>query len=47
MTGALVTSSVWKNVASETCETSTIIPSWFISRTTRRPKSVRPSWGCS
>ena len=42
-TGAFETSSTSAIVSSETCETSTSIPSRFISSTTSRPKSVRPS----
>ncbi len=41
-TGAKVTSSTSRNVFSETCETSIIMPSRFISRITSRPKCVRP-----
>ena len=42
ITGADDVSSASKNVLSETCEMSTIIPSRFISRTTCLPKSVSP-----
>ncbi len=38
--------SVRKNVLSDTCEISTIIPSRFISYTTSLPNSVRPSLVC-
>ena len=44
MTGVVVTSSTSWNVLSETWEMSTIMPRRFISRTTCRPKSVRPLW---
>ena len=40
--GAREVSSASSIVSSETCETSTIIPRRFISRTTARPKSLRP-----
>lgn len=43
-TGARVVSSASKNVLSETCEMSTIIPRRFSSRTTSLPNDVRPSW---
>src|SRR5882724_10627481 len=33
-----------QNVLSETCDTSTIIPNRFISRTTSRPNSLNPLW---
>ena len=42
ITGALVTSSASLMVAGDTWDRSTSIPSRFISRTTSRPKSVRP-----
>ncbi len=42
-TGAFETASTSAIVFSETWEMSTSIPSRFISRTTWRPKSVRPS----
>ena len=41
-TGAFETARTSAIVSSETCETSTSMPSRFISRTTSRPKSVRP-----
>ncbi len=43
-TGALETARTSAIVSSETCETSTSMPSRFISRTTSRPKSVSPPW---
>ena len=43
ITGASVTSSAAAIVAGETWLRSTSIPSRFISRTTSRPNSVRPS----
>ncbi len=43
-TGAFETSSTSRIVSSETCETSTSIPSRFISSTTSRPRSVSPPW---
>ena len=43
MTGAVLIASTSSNVASETCEMSTIMPRRFISRTTSRPKSLRPA----
>ena len=42
MIGTFVVSNTCQNVLSATCETSTIMPSLFISRTTSRPNSVRP-----
>ena len=42
ITGRVVTASTSRTVSSATCEMSTIIPRRFISRTTSRPKSVRP-----
>jgi len=42
MTGSLDTRIASKKVASETCETSTIIPRSFIAPTTRCPRGVRP-----
>jgi hypothetical protein len=41
-TGAREVSKTSAMVSSETCEMSTIMPIRFISRTTARPKSVRP-----
>jgi hypothetical protein len=40
--GFVVVSAMSQKVGSETCETSTIMPSRFISRTTSRPKSESP-----
>ena len=40
--GAWEVASTSRKVSSETWETSTIMPRRFISRTTWRPKSVRP-----
>jgi len=45
--GALVMAIASKKVLSATCETSTTIPSRFISRTTSLPKSVSPLWCCT
>src|ERR1019366_6860941 len=43
--GARLASSASQNVLSETCETSTIIPSRFISWTTSLPNGERPLLG--
>src|SRR2546421_8726076 len=42
ITGFVEVFTMSQKVGSETCETSTIIPSRFISRTTRLPKSFKP-----
>ena len=42
ITGRVAMASTSRTVSSATCEMSTIIPRRFISRTTSRPKSVRP-----
>jgi len=42
ITGAIDASIASRQVWSEAWETSTIVPSRFISRTTSRPKSVSP-----
>src|ERR1041384_7309674 len=41
-TGFVEVFTMSQNVLSETCETSTIMPSRFISRTTCFPKSFKP-----
>ena len=41
-TGAVEVLTMSQNVGSETCETSTIIPNRFISRTTLLPNSFSP-----
>ena len=43
ITGASDRSSTCRITAGETCEMSTSMPRRFISRTTSRPKGVRPS----
>ena len=42
MTGAVEVLTMSQNVGSDTCDTSTIIPSLFISRTTLLPSSLSP-----
>lgn len=44
ITGASETASASRIVVAATCERSTSMPTRFISRTTSRPKSVRPPW---
>ncbi len=44
ITGAAETARASRIVVAATCERSTSMPMRFISRTTSRPKSLRPPW---